>query len=71
MASPRTVDNNACREAMAPLVAALRDFAAAVGEVGPRHGEVAWADSLAMRELSDQRSYAVRSGWEEPLTKTP
>jgi hypothetical protein len=68
MSSARTVDPDAFREALAPIVAAMRDFTVAVDEVGPRHGNVAWEDSPAMREIGDEAEYAERSSWTGPIT---
>lgn len=70
VSSGRTVDAGAFREALAPVVAALRDFTVAVDEVGPRHGNVAWEGSPAMKEISDEPEYAKLSSWTGPFTDT-
>jgi len=48
----------------------LRDFAVAVDEVGPRHKNLAWEDSPAMREIADEQRYAQRSSWAQPIGDT-
>ena len=70
MSSARTVDANTFREAMAGTVAAIRDFTVAVDAVGPRHRNLAWEDSPAMREIGDESEYAKRSSWIHPITDT-
>jgi hypothetical protein len=70
MDSARPVDDDAFREALAPMVAAIRDFTLAVDQVGPRHGRVQSADSPAMREVADEPRYVEPSGWTGPITDT-
>jgi hypothetical protein len=70
MSSVRAVDPDTFREALAPLVAAIRDFTVAVDDVAPRHGNVAWEDSPAMREIQDERKYAKPSSWTGPISDT-
>lgn len=69
MSSTQWVDGDGFRESLEPLVTAIREFAVAVGEVGPRHGEIATVDSPAMKEISDEQTYSQRSsGWQGPVT---
>lgn len=71
MSSAKWVDEDAFRESLSPVVSAVRDFAIAVRDVSPGHGEIAAADSHAMREISDEQAYAQRSGgWQGPVTDT-
>jgi hypothetical protein len=70
MSSARTVDANTFREAMAGTVTAIRDFSLAVDAVGPRHGNLAWENSLAMKEIGDEPQYATRGSWDHPITDT-
>jgi hypothetical protein len=55
---------------MAPVVGGVLEFASSVRTVGPRHGDIADADSPAMRELNSQNEWAQRSGWNEPFGDT-
>lgn len=48
----------------------MRAFTVAVDDVGPRHGNVAWEDSPAMREIGDETEYAKRSSWTGPISDT-
>jgi hypothetical protein len=70
MSSARTVDADAFREALAPMVPDIRDFTVAVDEVGFRQGRVQSADSPAMREVADEPRYVEPSGWTGPITDT-
>ncbi len=66
----RTVGPDEFRDALRPLVEALREFSAAVDAVAPRHGRTPWEDSPAMREIADEHRYSGPSGWDQPIHDT-
>src|SRR5690349_14326089 len=70
MASAQIVDSEAFRKKLAPTVASIREFAEAVGELGSRKGTLPWDKSPGMREISNERKYAERCAWENPVTET-
>lgn len=70
MAPTDAVDANTFREAMSPIMGAIRDFTLAVDAVGPRHGNLAWESSPAMREIAEEPKYAKHSSWTHPTTDT-
>src|ERR1700722_11112681 len=55
---------------MTPIVNGMLDFTTAVNAVTPRHGDISWAGSPAMAEISDESGYTGRSGWDAPLGDT-
>lgn len=55
---------------MAPKVAALRAFTAALDDVGERYGSKPHPESRAMEELAAEQNYRTRSTWENPITDT-
>jgi hypothetical protein len=55
---------------MTPIVTGMLEFTTAVNAVTPRHGDVAWAGSFAMAEISDEPGYSNRSGWDTPFGDT-
>jgi hypothetical protein len=64
------VTADAFRTWIAPLVAAIRDFALAVDAVSERFGGLPTAESRAMSERAEEASYSKRSSWEQPVTDT-
>ena len=65
-----TVDAEAFREAVRPVVDAIGALTEAVDAVAPRFGRRPHVDAPAMRELSDEQDYAGRSGMDAPITLT-
>jgi hypothetical protein len=55
---------------MTPIISGMLDFTTAVNAAAPRHGDIAWAGSPAMAEISDESGYTGRSGWDAPLGDT-
>jgi hypothetical protein len=55
---------------MSPVVSAILGFASSVRSVAPRHGDIADADSPAMKELSSEAEWVSRCGWNEPFGDT-
>jgi hypothetical protein len=55
---------------MTPVISGMVNFTTAVIAAAPRHGDIAWAGSPAMAELSDEPGYAGRSGWDAPFGDT-
>jgi hypothetical protein len=55
---------------MTPTVSGVLDFTTAVNAVTPKHGDIAWAGSPAMTEISDESGYTGRSGWDAPFGDT-
>jgi hypothetical protein len=64
------VDSDAFREWMAPKVAGIRTFAAAIARVADKAGALPAHDSRAMGELADEQKYGRSSLWERPITET-
>jgi hypothetical protein len=68
--SSGSVGADAFRDAMAPTVAALREFSNAVDQVPDRYGGEPSAESRAMSEISAGQGYATRSSRLLPITET-
>ena len=64
------VDAGEFRSWMAPKVAALQSFTAAVDSVAERHGSVPSDGSRARVELDSEPQYSAISTWEKPITDT-
>ncbi|MGO9900998.1 MAG: hypothetical protein ACLP0J_15195 [Solirubrobacteraceae bacterium] len=58
------------REWIAPHVAAVREFAAAIDATPERHGYLPSASSAAMSDRADEQNYRTRSAWQQPVTDT-